>query len=149
MRITKAADYSVRALIYLASRDPGEPADVNEIARAMDVPRSYLVKVLNNLGRAAFVKSHRGVGGGFTLSMEPDDVNLRMVVEAVDGPIALNACLDPAGCGRSGSCGIFGAWVDVQEKLIEVMESYTLSDLSAPFPGLRRKKKKTTAKEKR
>lgn len=133
MKITKAADYSVRALIYLASKEAGTPVEVGEIASAMEVPKSYLVKVLKNLIRAGMVRSHRGVGGGHTLSQPKTEINLRSIVEASDGPIALNVCLEPEGCGRESKCGIFSAWGDVQSKLVEVMESYTLEDLAAPF----------------
>jgi Rrf2 family protein len=133
MRISKAADYSVRALIYIASRKTAAPAGVAEIAAAMDAPKPFLVKILNNLARAGLVLSHRGASGGYTLAKPVKDVTLRTIVEAVDGPIALNVCLNPGGCGRSGDCGIFAAWVDVQAKLLAVMESYTLADMSAPF----------------
>ena len=133
MRISKAADYSVRALIYVASKKTTRPVGVAEIAAAMDAPRPFLVKVLNNLARAGLVTSHRGAAGGYTLARSEREVTLRTIVEAVDGPIALNVCLNPGGCGRSGDCGIFSAWVDVQAKLLDVMESYTLADMRAPF----------------
>ena len=135
MRISKAADYSVRALIYLSTRDEPGPVGVTEISGAMEVSKNYLVKVLKNLVRAGLVRSFRGSHGGYTIAKKREDITLRNAVEASDGPIALNACLDGFGCGHSATCGIFGAWADVQNKLVEVLESYSIADLSAPFKG--------------
>jgi Rrf2 family protein len=107
----------------------------------MQVSRTYLVKVINNLVRAGLVRSHRGAGGGYTLAKPKAEISLRTIVEASEGPIAFNACRHPAGCDREKVCGLYSAWDDVQAKLIEVMESYTLEDLSAPFRGLEKSRR--------
>ena len=80
---------------------------LHEIGHAQDIPESFLAKILQSLVHAGLAESRRGARGGFALGRPARDISMRAVVEAVDGPIALNACvLYPDDCERSARCAM-------------------------------------------
>ncbi len=80
--------------------------------------------------------SHRGAKGGFSLVSKPQDISLRQIIEAVEGPIAIAPCLDVReGCERADLCEIYEALDLAQMQMITVLESTTLADLVANQNG--------------
>ena len=137
MRLTKAGDYAMRGLIYLARQPQGEVVLVADIASAMGVPDSFLAKIFQNLARAGLVRSTRGHGGGYALARSPGKITLLEVVECVEGPIVLNDCTDPhAAEGETmactSACGAQGVWQEVQEAVRGILEKKTMDELAAP-----------------
>ena len=132
LQLTRGGEYALRAMTYLAGIPEGRIASLHEIGRAQDVPESFLAKILQSLVRAGLATSYRGAHGGFTLSRPADEITVRAVLEAVDGPIALNTCvLSPDDCERSESCRIHVVWVEAQERMMSVLEGFTLAGLRA------------------
>ena len=73
----------------------------------------------------------RGMGGGVSLGLPPDDITLLRVVEAVDGPIVLNHCLLRAGtCEREPECAAHEAWAEIQARLVQDLDAVTMKELS-------------------
>jgi Rrf2 family protein len=87
MKLTRASDYALGALVHLARAGATRPLASHEIADAHSTPERFLVKVLRPLVSAGILKSIKGPGGGYRLGRLPKDVSLLEVVEAVDGPI--------------------------------------------------------------
>ncbi len=81
--LSQTSEYALRAMVCLASRDGGLMA-TPELADAANVPHSYLAKVLQMLASADLVAGRRGVGGGYRLCRESEQVNLLDIVNAVD-----------------------------------------------------------------
>ena len=124
MNITRETDYAVRCVLYL-SKNSEAISVVDDIAREMDIPKSFLAKILQKLAKAAIVKSTRGVKGGFRLSMEPSGISLLRVIEAIQGPLCLNVCLiDDRHCKRSTFCSVHPAWMEIQKKMEKELRSY-------------------------
>jgi Rrf2 family protein len=80
---SQTVEYALRAAVYLAGEDP-EPRTTRQIARTTRVPPAYLSKVLQGLARAGIVRSQRGVGGGVRLVVDPHELTILQVVQAVD-----------------------------------------------------------------
>jgi len=119
-------------MTYLAGVDDGRIASLREIGDAQDIPETFLAKILQSLVHAGLAISYRGAHGGFTLSRPADEITVRAVLEAVDGPIALNACvLSPDDCERSETCRMHVVWVEAQERMMSVLEGVTLAGLRA------------------
>ena len=134
LQLTRGGEYAVRAMTYLARFPEGHVASLHEIGQAQDIPASFLAKILQSLVRSGLAVSQRGAHGGFALARPAADITMRAVIEAVDGPIALNECvLWPEDCSRSGDCEVHGAWLRAQAQLMDVLESVTLRTL-APQP---------------
>jgi Rrf2 family protein len=117
MYITKKADYAVRCILALA-KAPGRIISAGEISQSMDIPKSFLAKILRCLSREGLVKSTQGVRGGFQLSKKPREINLLAVIEAVQGPSAMNQCaIDKRVCNRSGACAVHPIWVKLRMEI--------------------------------
>ncbi len=137
LQLTRGGEYAIRAMTYLAGVPDGRIASLHEIGRAQDVPESFLAKILQSLVHAGLVTSYRGARGGFALASPADAISLRAVIEAVDGPIALNSCvLSPDDCERSRDCRIHEVWVEAQERMMSVLDGVTLGALSADVPAV-------------
>lgn len=138
MRLTKAGDYAMRGLIYLARQPQGNVILVSEIAQAMYVPESFLAKIFQSLAKAGLVRSHRGYGGGYSLNRPAAAITLLEVVECVEGPIVLNECTDPNAAVEgeavrecSESCIAQSVWQEAQEAVREILEAKTMAELAA------------------
>ncbi len=130
MRISRSGEYGLKGLVFLAS----QPADrlflVSEISKREKVPRPFLAKILQRLSKTGLLKSVRGVKGGFTLGKPAHKITMREVLEALDGPIALNRCLIREGeCKREEVCPIHPIWEKAQKQLLCLFENTTINDL--------------------
>jgi len=130
LRISRKIDYGLRAMIYLASIDPSAIVPFREIARQMMVPEDFLAKILKTLVDQGLVRSARGPHGGYALARPAADVSFLEVIEAVEGPIAINVCLDGEDpCAKASACTMVGVWKRGQEKMLEVYREAKLADL--------------------
>ena len=129
MEITRETDYAIRCVLYLSGKRE-EITMIDEIASEMEVPRSFLAKILQKLARASLVKSFRGVKGGFQLARTPARISLLDVVEAIEGEVAMNVCaLDQSLCGRSNACPVHPAWVEIRKDFRKVLGKYNFEKL--------------------
>lgn len=132
MKINQATDYGFRAVLYLASQPPGEVVEAQIIARSQVVPMRYLLKIMPYLIKAGIISSQRGVGGGYMLARQPGDISLLDVIEAIEGPIHLNRCLqDPEYCTKQGAsyCTVHQALEDIERRLVQDFRQYSFADL--------------------
>lgn len=135
LQLTRGGEYAVRAMMYLARHPVGHVSALRDICREQDVPESFLAKIFQSLTRAGLVTSHRGAHGGFSLARPAGGITIRAVVEAIDGPIALNACvLWPEECHRSDACPMHAVWERAQERMMSVLDEVTVDELVAPVP---------------
>lgn len=131
LRISRKIDYGLRAMIYLASIPSDSVIPFREIARQMDVPEDFLAKILKTLVDQGLVRSTRGPHGGYALARAAVDVSFLDVIEAVEGPVALNVCLDGEdACGHSTACTMVQVWRQGQERMLDVYRQAKLSDLA-------------------
>ena len=102
MQITRRADYAVRTMLDVARVQPGTMALTHEVAAMQGIPTPFLAKIVLSLTRGGLLKSFRGSGGGIVLAKTAEEISLLRIVEAVDGPIAINRCVPwPEECNRS------------------------------------------------
>src|SRR3972149_9341168 len=96
MQITRQADYAVRAVLYLAKNGDQRSA-TSRVAQEQRIPPSFLAKIISQLSIAGLLHTSRGARGGVTLAREPREITLLEVIEAIDGPILLNECVNGNG----------------------------------------------------
>jgi Rrf2 family protein len=131
LRISRKIDYGLRAMIYLSSIAQDSVVPFREIARQMDVPEDFLAKILKTLVDQGLVRSTRGPHGGYALARPPTAISFLDVIEAVEGPVALNVCLDGEdACGHSTSCTMVSVWRLGQERMLDVYRQAKLSELA-------------------
>jgi len=135
LQLTRGGEYAIRAMSYLARNPVGDISPLRDIGAEQDIPESFLAKIFQSLVHADLAVSQRGAHGGFSLARPATEITIREIVEAVDGPIALNGCvLWPEECERSGGCRMHEVWVLAQERMMEVLAQVTLAEL-APYPA--------------
>lgn len=128
MQITRQADYALRAIIYLARMDEGEKASTRDIAETQKIPPSFLAKIVSQLSIAGLIQTSRGARGGITLAKSPDEISILNVVEAIDGPLLLNACTSGAHvCPFGQNCPMHEIWCETRELLVEKLSSATFA----------------------
>jgi Rrf2 family protein len=131
MQLTRAADYAVRVMIHLAAAAPGTRASRADLAGAVECPEQFLSKVLQSLTRAGLVTSHRGNTGGFELPPMHRNASILEIVEAVEGPIRLNICLNGQDeCGKRDLCSAYPVWNEAQKAMAAVLRSATIDELA-------------------
>jgi len=136
MQITKQADYAVRAVLYLAGLSDGRRAPTSQIARDQRIPPSFLAKIVSQLSVAGMVQTSRGARGGVTLARDPSEISLLEVIEAIDGPIALNECVtDPSVCSFGDDCPVHGVWCEAQARLVKDLSGTSFGSLMARGNG--------------
>ncbi len=130
LRISRKIDYGLRAMIYLASIPTDVVVPFREIARQMMVPEDFLAKILKTLVDQGLVRSTRGPHGGYALARPASDISFLEVIEAVEGPIAINVCLDDDPCKKAAACTMVHVWRKGQERMLDVYRESKLSDLA-------------------
>ena len=131
MFFSKGAQYAVKAMLDVASVDEGVGTTTREVAERQNIPGVFLSKIVQSLVHAGLLRAYRGASGGIMLARSPSEINLRQVIEAIDGPIAVSECLlNSVKCPEESVCFIHPVWVDLCQKVIEYLEASNLADLS-------------------
>ncbi len=138
MRITRETDYAIIAATYLAEQS--KPASAAKIAEACDLNASLMSKVLKLLAKAGVLVSTRGVYGGYQLASTPEEISLLDIIVAIEGPMAINACVDHENpCVRLGECDLAPHWRIINQKLYSSFSSISLVELLGQPRQLKRK----------
>ncbi len=136
IRLSKLCDYGVAMLTHLAGQE-GRQASAAEIAEATGVPPATAAKILKALVRAGILASHRGVLGGYGLARPAATITVAEIVEALDGPIALTACIEEGAgdCGIEALCPARANWQRVNEAIRRALSEITLADMAGTVPA--------------
>lgn len=87
MQLTRASQYAIHALVFMAAQKENRPIASHIAAQAQGIPERFLLKVLLPLVSAGLLRSVKGPNGGYRLAKTPKEITLLDIVEAVDGPI--------------------------------------------------------------
>ena len=156
IRLNRLTDYAIVVLGQLAQlREPAESSGAKagdltgsrtaaQLAQDTGVPLPTVSKVLKMLAHGKIIASQRGVAGGYTLSRDPRAITVADIITAMEGPIALTACVDGAvgSCDVEALCAMRGNWDKVNRAIRAALSAVTLQEmLSTPsafemFPPL-------------
>lgn len=127
---SQTVEYALRAVVHLADRGPSART-TDQIAEATRVPKAYLSKILQGLGRAGVVHSRRGIGGGMTLVKDPADLSILEVVDAVDPIGRIKTC--PLGLASHGAnlCPLHRRLDDALASVEDAFRRTTLAEVLA------------------
>jgi Rrf2 family protein len=131
MQITRTGEYGLRGLLFLVRQPPDKVALISEVSEAQKIPETFLAKIFQRLSKAGLLRSVRGSGGGFYLAKPPEQITMKEVIEALEGPIAINRCVAGKGaCESEEECPLHEAWKRAQQSLMEVLGKTTMEDLA-------------------
>lgn len=125
MRLTRYTDYAMRVLLHLAARDDGL-ASIGEIAGLYGISQNHLMKVVQDLGKAGFVRTVRGRGGGVALAKPADQIVIGQVVRHTEDGFRLVDCRD---CLIAPACSLPRVLNEATAAFIAVLDKYTVADL--------------------
>lgn len=131
MQIPRKIEYALRAMIHLADVPEGVANGI-QIAEHEHIPKYFLEKVIRDLMRSGLVRSRRGPGGGYQLSRPAETISFKDIIEAVEGPINLNVCLEGSStCNLQPRCRMFRVWEHGQRVLLEVFSQTNLQQIAS------------------
>ena len=117
MQLTTKGRYAVTAMLDLASDNSRRPVTLDMISQRQNISLSYLEQLFAKLRRASLVKSVRGPGGGYLLNLNPEEVTLTTIIEAVDENIDLRRCHGMENCFRGKQCLSHHLWCEVSDQI--------------------------------
>jgi Rrf2 family protein len=116
--------------LALHYNDGQEPVILKNVANEEDISIRYLEQIIIPLKLSKLVKSIRGAGGGYILTLPPSKINLIEIIEALEGPIALVDCVDDLDhCDRKPSCATYEVWKEATDLLKDYFSTTTLQDI--------------------
>lgn len=132
MKLSRAVDYAILGLTSLSRKNQGR-STVTEISQTEGLSLYFLRKVFQKLEHARLIKGQRGIG--YQLRKKPQHISLRHIVEAVEGPIALQACMGTKNsCTRQHQCSLISVWKRIQDRLLDDLDSVCLTDFLHETP---------------
>jgi Rrf2 family protein len=134
MRLSKKAEYALRAMVAMGRREQIRPVAIQELSESERVPVKFLEQILLELKNGGLLRSKRGVGGGYQLNRAVDQISLGEIVELIDGPFVPMACALPGtpgrcGCGQAKPCGLGAVFGELQEEVRRFLATRTVADV--------------------
>lgn len=132
MRLSSMADYAVVTMTAAARHCGGQRVSAARLAQETGLPVPTVQKLVSQLTAAGLLRSIRGAGGGLQLGRPAAAISLADIVEAVEGPIALTACVEHGRqeCALEASCGVRPHWPVVNAALRSALADVPLTRLA-------------------
>ena len=147
LKFSKKLEYALMAILYMAQKRPGELTTARELSLRFNIPSELMSKVLQTLTRKFMLKSIQGAKGGYWLERSLEKILVSEVISALEGPIAVTACMKPEPCPppkceQKNYCNLKGPMLVVQNKLADLFSNLTLQDLEEKSGAAREQKGK-------
>ncbi len=131
MLLSRASQYTLQALIYLARQPDGRMVMVKEIADALGLPMFYLAKLIQPPARAGWLTTARGRGGGVRLSPGAESITLFDILRLTDGHRVGGECLlGFKACEDETACVLHCQWKPIKQELTEGLGGHSLEELA-------------------
>ena len=133
LRLNRMTDYAIVVLGALAHRQ-GQVLATAQLAELTGLAQPTVAKVAKLLQASEMLTTRRGANGGYQLAEEPAEISLVKIIEAVEGPIAVNGCVDGAQdpCIVTNTCFMSNHWNKVNTTLRDALADVSLADLIDP-----------------
>ena len=132
MQLTRFSNYALRSLQLAALRAP-DLIRVDDVVAVHGLSRPHIVKVVHTLGKAGFLETVQGRGGGFRLAREPETISVADILRITEGPLNLVECFDPETntCPLIGICRLSQALQRATRAFIDELDALTIADITA------------------
>ena len=132
MNISTKGQYGLEALLDLAIHSDGELVNIKSIAERQGISEKYLEQIFGVLKRSGILSSTRGALGGYRLVESPENITVRQILNALEGPLSPVDCVvegKESNCQRFDFCVTRRFWGRIMEELNQVADKVTLGDL--------------------
>ena len=132
MKLTSYTNYALRSLQLAALKSP-DLVRVDDVAKIHSLSRPHIMKVVHELGRAGYLETVRGRGGGFRLARPPEDIIVGDVVRITEGPLDVVECFNPEKntCPLMGICILSRKMHEATAAFMAVLDDLTIADIAA------------------
>ena len=133
--ISKKTKYGLKALSYLAKKEPNIPVSILEIATTQNISQKFLEAILLDLKKRGFLGSKKGKGGGYYLLKPAKEITVASVFRALEGPIAWLPCVSLNyyekcnDCTSEETCDLNRMMIQVRDNILEVVENKSIADI--------------------
>ncbi len=143
MKLSTRSRYGLKAMVDLACEYGNGPVSVSALASMQGISVPYLEQLIGSLKRAGLILSTRGVQGGYTLSREPDNINVAEVLSVLEGTTAVIDCVsrEVGGCDNACSCSARPLWLKLQGRIDDVLRETTIKDMADDYNTQKRRYK--------
>jgi Rrf2 family nitric oxide-sensitive transcriptional repressor len=124
MQLTQHTDFALRLLIVLV-RNGGGPVSLTSFASSQGLSYNHVSKVAQALGRAGFIASQRGRGGGVSLARPASETTIGQVVRALEACMRLADC---ANCALRCDCATSPVLAEALGAFLAVLDRTTLAE---------------------
>lgn len=130
LRLNRLTDYGVVVMVQLARS--GEVMTAQRLAERTSLPPPTVAKLLALLARSGLAAAQRGAAGGYALGRAPERISVADIIETLEGPVALTACVEGANhlCSLENVCAMRGHWDTVNSAIRRALESVSLEDMA-------------------
>ena len=125
MKISKKAEYAMRAVIGIARNPRNVPLQISELSNSESIPIKFLEQILLSLKKAGILRSKRGANGGYSLEKNPSEISLGSILEIIDGPF------DPIGLstGNRPGTGLEECFFELSELVKNHLDQFSIQDI--------------------
>jgi FeS assembly SUF system regulator len=132
MRLSNLADYAVITMCQAALHCGNGRVSAAELAVETGLPVPTVQKLVSKLTAAGLLRSVRGAHGGLQLGRPAAAITVADIVEAIEGRIALTACVDHSSCDYEAGCNMKPHWPVINTALRAALAGITLAQLRGP-----------------
>ncbi len=132
MILNRRGEYSILGMLYLAGNANGNVVEISEVAGSVGIPEKFLRILFHELVKSRLLRSQRGTGGGFALARPAEEITLRQVIEAIQGPIATFDCVSghSSDCKKIDGCALYTVLADIRGHIVKELDRHTLAELA-------------------
>ena len=129
MKLTSRGRYAVTAILDIALHGKSLPVSLADIAERQAISLSYLEQLFAQLRREGLVHSVRGPGGGYQLGKSPEEINLGMIIAAVNENVDVSKCKGSGNCSNNSRCLTHSLWERLEIQIEHFLHTITLAEL--------------------
>jgi Rrf2 family protein len=131
LSIGRHTDYAARLILHLAALGDDVQVTIREVAAERLLPMPFVRRLISQLTKAKILTATRGAHGGIRLARPAAEISLLDIVEAMEGGVALNRCVDDAkACPLAGRCPIHCIWIGVNRQLKDSLSAVRFDALA-------------------
>lgn len=129
MKLTSRGRYAVTAILDIALHGKSLPVSLMDISERQSISLSYLEQLFAQLRREGIVNSVRGPGGGYQLGKSPQEINIGMIIAAVNESINVSKCKGNGNCSNNNLCLTHSLWERLEDQIEGFLHKITLEEL--------------------
>jgi Rrf2 family protein len=130
MLLSRACEYGIQAVLYLAKHREAPYVSIKEIAEYNNISLHFLGKILQTLTQKGLLISYKGPRGGVQLARSPEEITVLQVVEAIDGLNFFQKCvIGMPTCGDDAPCALHSKWWKIRQEIYDMISSKSIARL--------------------